>query len=460
MATNSFYQNGLVPEGSELAGKRILFANVPADGHFNPLTSLAVHLLSLGYDVRWYTSSLYENKVRKLGIPFYPFREAKEIDASNLDLAFPERTKINRKIAKLNFDVIHFFVARAPEYYADMMEIRKEFPFDLVIADCGFAAIPFITEKIRVPAISIGVLPLVASSRDLPPSGLGMKPSRNFLGRIKQDLLRFMAFKILFRKSNVFLHRQLDEYGIPHQGENVFDMVVRKSTLLLQSGTHGFEYERSDLSPHIHFIGPLLPYSSPKKKIPWFHPKLNRYERVILVTQGTVEKDISKLIIPTLEAFRETEVLVVATTGGSGTCELRERFRDDNYIIEDFVPFDDIMPYADAYITNGGYGGVMLAIENNLPMVVAGIHEGKNEINARIDHFRLGINLATERPSSEQIRKATREIFANPVYRANVIRLAAEFACFDPLRITADKVAGLLGQPMVANREKNVLTQV
>jgi len=37
-------------------GKRILFANFPADGHFNPLTSLAMHLTELGFDVRWYTS--------------------------------------------------------------------------------------------------------------------------------------------------------------------------------------------------------------------------------------------------------------------------------------------------------------------------------------------------------------------------------------------------------------------
>ena len=29
-----------------------------------------------------------------------------------------------------------------------------------------------------------------------------------------------------------------------------------------------------------------------------------------------------------------------------------------------------------------GYGGVMLGIENQLPLVVAGLHEGKNEINA------------------------------------------------------------------------------
>ena len=44
-------------------GTRILFASVPADGHFNPLTGLAVHLKELGCDVRWYTSDIYADKI-------------------------------------------------------------------------------------------------------------------------------------------------------------------------------------------------------------------------------------------------------------------------------------------------------------------------------------------------------------------------------------------------------------
>jgi UDP:flavonoid glycosyltransferase YjiC (YdhE family) len=34
--------------------KKILFASIPYDGHFNPLTGLAVYLKSKGHDVRWF----------------------------------------------------------------------------------------------------------------------------------------------------------------------------------------------------------------------------------------------------------------------------------------------------------------------------------------------------------------------------------------------------------------------
>jgi UDP:flavonoid glycosyltransferase YjiC (YdhE family) len=72
-------------------GKRILFANVPADGYFSPLTGLAVYLQSKGYDVRWYSSSIYEDKIRRLNIPYYPFEKALDANQTNFEEIFPGR---------------------------------------------------------------------------------------------------------------------------------------------------------------------------------------------------------------------------------------------------------------------------------------------------------------------------------------------------------------------------------
>jgi UDP:flavonoid glycosyltransferase YjiC (YdhE family) len=102
------------------------------------------------------------------------------------------------------------------------------------------------------------------------------------------------------------------------------------------------------------------------------------------------------------------------------------------------------MPYTDVYITNGGYGGVMLGIENNLPLVVAGVHEGKNEINARVGYFKLGVNLKTEKPTPQQIRTAVEKVIAHPLYKENAIRLSMEFCRYRPASLFAEYVAGLL----------------
>ena len=50
-------------------------------------------------------------------------------------------------------------------------------------------------------------------------------------------------------------------------------------------------------------------------------PSISASAPVIVVTQGTVETDVNKLLVPALEAFKNSEVLVIATTGGTGTEE-------------------------------------------------------------------------------------------------------------------------------------------
>jgi MGT family glycosyltransferase len=447
MQTNT--DNNRIDTTSVLAkqGKKILFATVPADGHFNPLTGLAKHLEAAGHEVGWYCAGTYAKKLKKLSLRHFPFTKALEVTSDNIEDIFPARSKIKNKIKRLNFDIINFFIARAEEYYADLKDIRKDFPFDLVVADVAFTAIPFIKDKMNIPVIGIGVFPLTETSADLPPAGLGMQPCYTIAGKIKQSLLRFAADKLLFKTANNVMKKLLNKYGIVHNDCNVFDLLIKKTTLMLQSGTPGFEYFRSDIGSNVRFIGSLLPYNDGRQNEQWFDKRMNQYERIILVTQGTVEKDIEKILVPTLEAFKHTKTLVIATTGGSRTQELKSRYPQRNYIIEDFIPFDDVMPYADVYVTNGGYGGVMLSIENKLPIVGAGVHEGKNEINARVAYFRLGVDLRTESPKPEQLRAAIEQVIVDKTYKQNVIKLSEEFSKYDPYALCAGYVEDILSAP-------------
>ena len=424
-------------------GMKILFATFPADGHFNPLTGLAKHLQKMGCDIRWYTSNAYLPKLQKLDIPHFPLNRALDITGDKIDLIFADREKCKSQVSKLNFDFINLFILRGAEYFEDIKEIRQSFAFDLMVADMAFAAIPMVKEKLNIPVITIGICPLMETSVDLPPAGLGMLPNYSFIGKKKQSLLRFISDRFLFKKSYLAMKEMLGRYGIQPEG-NLFNTILRKSSLVLQSGTPGFEYFRSDLGDNIKYIGPLLPYTTKQKTDVWYDERLSRYSKVILVTQGTVEKDVNKIIVPTLEAFKNSDCLVIVTTGGSKTQELQIKYGQENIIIEDFIPFEDILPYTDVYITNGGYGGVMLGIQNQVPMIVAGVHEGKNEICARVGYFKIGINLKTETPVPTQIRNAAEEILEHPVYKTNVTRLSKEFSNYSPNELFVEHVNALL----------------
>lgn len=426
-----------------LKGKKILFGTVPADGHFNPLTGLAKHLQAAGCDVRWYTSPLFKTKLDKLGIQHYPFVKALDVNQDNLMTVFPQRALIEDPAAKLDFDMIEVFAKRAPEYYEDIKEIYASFAFDIMIADSLFTAIPFVKSRMNIPVLSIGIVPLAENSVDLAPYGMALPPATNEAEKAKYAELHELMTAVVFKKSTDVYDDMLNEYSIPHERSFLFDLLIREASLYLQIGTPSFEYERSDMGKNVRFAGALMAYAE-KRQTPWFDERLKRYKKVVLLTQGTVEKDINKLIIPTLEAFKGSDVLVVTTTANNQTDALRAQYPYDNIIVEDYIPFDEIMPYASVYVTNGGYGGTLLSIKNKLPMVAAGIHEGKSEVCARIGYFKLGLNLATDTPTSEQVKEAVNKVFADGTCKEHISRLADEINTYDAIETSAGYVARLI----------------
>lgn len=426
-----------------LKGKKILFGTVPADGHFNPLTGLAKYLQAAGCDVRWYASPLFAKKLDKLGIQHYPFVKALDVNQDNLMTVFPQRVLIEDPAAKLDFDMIEVFAKRAPEYYEDIKGISESFTFDIMIADSLFTAIPFVKSLMKVPVLSIGIVPLAENSVDLAPYGMALPPATNEAEKVKYAELHQLMTAVVFKKSTDAYDDILNSHNIPHERSFLFDLLIREASVYLQIGIPSFEYERSDMGKNVRFVGALMAYSEKKQK-PWFDERLKKYKQVVLLTQGTVEKDINKLIIPTLEAFKGTDVLVVVATGNNQTAALRAQYPYDNIIVEDYISFDEIMPYASVYVTNGGYGGTLLSIKNKLPMVAAGIHEGKSEVCARIGYFKLGLNLATDTPTSEQVKEAVNKVFADSTCKEHISRLADEINTYDAIETSADYVARLV----------------
>lgn len=427
-----------------LSGIRVLMACVPVDGHFNPLIPIARYLQQQGADVQWYTSNSYAYQLKTLHIPHWPFRKAKDINAQNIDEVLPQRKHITGKVARINFDMVQGFAARSVEYYQDITTIAQVFPFNIMICDSMFSAIPFIKEKMNIPVIGIGVIPLAEASKDTYPYGLGLTPRRGIVDTIKRRIMHFVARKILLRKSILYFNNILVGNGLDGTRTDLVDTLIKRADAILQVGIQDFEYKRRNLGSNITFIGALQPYAKQTGQSAWSHPKLSVYRTVFMVTQGTVEKDIHKLLVPALEAFKHTDILLIVTTGGSQTAELRKQYPYDNILIEDFIPFKDILPYCKVFITNGGYGGVLQSLKEGVPIVAAGVHEGKAEICARIGYFKAGINLKTETPTSKQLAAAAAEIMHNGEYYANANRIAAKLSRYQAEKTVMQTVVKLV----------------
>lgn len=407
--------------------KKILFATMPMDGHFNPLTGIAMHFKAKGHDVRWYCSQTYEDKLQKLGIHSYSYKRAREVNSQNLHKIYPEISKLKGpKGIKYAFEKI--FIDNAENHYLDIKDIYKnEFEFDMFFCDSALYALQIINEKIRKPVYVINPGPMLENSKDTPPNFIGLTPAKTTLGKKIYHLMKFFMDIMIFTKGMKKFNIMRKSHGLPLYEGSFWDISADYSTIFFQSGVPEFEYYRSDLNPKIKFVGALLPYKKVSDYSFKYPEKLKQYEKVILISQGTIDNiNQNKLIIPTLEALKDKNYLLIVTTGNINTDELKKKYNLPNIIIEDFIDFDYILDYTDLYITNGGYGGVMLSLSKGIPILTAGITEGKNDINAHIRYFNVGIDLRTENPTPDKIKVKTKEILEDVTFKNNVTRLQSK----------------------------------
>ncbi len=162
---------------------KILFATMPFDGHFNPATAVAVHLRERGHDVRWYAGPSYQRKLADLGIPIFPFRRAREVTGENIAELHPERARL--KGPKLiAFDGEMIFAEPAEGHYRDLLDVHAEFGFEALFCDPAFYAAKPVADSLSVPVYTLGIWPMNAPSRDVPPPFFGLRPARTLVGRL------------------------------------------------------------------------------------------------------------------------------------------------------------------------------------------------------------------------------------------------------------------------------------
>lgn len=419
---------------------KILFASMPADGHFNPLTGIAVQLAERGHDVRWYAGPTYGARLDRLGMPWFAYEQAAEVMASNLNQLFPERSTL--KGPKLiSFELDKFFVSQVENHYQDIAAIRSEWQFDALVCDGALYAEQLVAESLHVPVFAVG-LTMVMPDAHGPPPFFGLTPTRTPLGRLRHAVVRKMLVSGM-RVGTTHYNEILARHGIEpiHSDGFPHEPMLRTRRVFL-NGSPGLEFPGYQPLPNAEYVGPLVPaHRALSASAPLPDVVVDPKAKVVAVSQGTVDNtDPAKLIIPAIEALKDCGYVVVATTAGAQTDALRARFPESTVVIADFINYDELFPHVDVFVTSGGFGSNLSAFLNGVPVVGAGKREGKNDINARIGYNKLGIDLRSEHPKPANIRKAVRRVLDDPAYAQKVADLRAELQSYDPIRIIEERL--------------------
>jgi UDP:flavonoid glycosyltransferase YjiC (YdhE family) len=425
---------------------RVLVATTNIAAHAAGPFPLVQRLVQRGHEVRWYAGAAYEGAVAAAGATRIPVRHARDISGSNPFEAFPELRGLEG-VAQIREAFAHMFIGLAPGQVRDLQEALAEYPADVVVSDPLLFAAAFVSELGGPAWATISDSMLAMPSRDTAPFGPGISPLAGPLGRLRNRLLYTVARRVLFRSLDEAHNRARAEVGLPPATWHVLER-IGSPQLYLHPGVPSFEYPRSDLPPQVQFVGPFIPATGTWTPPTWWGDLDGR--RVVHVTQGTINNDPADLLLPTLRGLAEEDLLVVATTGGPTAAEVAGRLGRSlppNVRVAPFVPYAELLSRASAFVTNGGYTGVNLALAHGVPIVQAGVTEEKKEIGARIGWTGVGLKLGTSTPSPGQVRKAVRRVLDEPRFAEAAGRLRDDMASHDGPGEAAALLEELVAQP-------------
>ena len=412
---------------------RVLFASMPFDGHLGPVLGVAAHFAQAGHEVAVYTGPSYATKLQALGLRHFPYRRAKDVNTHNLVEHVPEYANVRPGPKQIEIASTQIFFANCAGHFDDVREIQREFAFDAFVADGALYAAYLVRQKLSPNVFLLGPGPTPAPrGANSPPPFFGLRPATNPVTRVWHRVVESLIDRTN-RRGVALFEALLAREGLPPLDVHVFDLPCRAAVTLFQSGCPGMDFPRDDWPANYRFVGPLLPPRRTSGGELGFADLRAKHEKLVVISQGTVDnREPAKLFVPALEALAGGPHLVVATTGGSHTAELRARFSHSNVIIEDWIDYDQLMAEADVFVSNGGYGSVMHALLHGVPVVSAGKLEAKNDINARLAFRGLAIDLDTERPTPKQVAAGVARALVDTRLREHVERVRDELRAYRP----------------------------
>lgn len=402
-------------------------------GHITPLLELGGDLVRRGHEVTFladpaYRDAICQRRMRHQSLPpaAAPRPRRPAVAGSGLLQRF-----LNGR-----HDMSEVFIAPMAAQWHALRGLMDKHRVDALLCDIAFTGVlPLLLSPLPRPRVVVcGVSPLMLSSSDTPPFGMGWQPTTGMNYRRMNQVVS----DVLFRDVRARLDDALRSVGAPRSAVFITEWPLLADHVV-QLSIPDLEYPRRDLPATVSFAGPVLPQRLPSRPT---HGVQRCAETVIHVTQGTWDNgDLSELVIPTvLTLGSRDDTAVIATTGRAGQSTLPITL-PCNAFVTDYVPYEDLLPIVDVMVTNGGFGGVQHALAHGIPLVIAGAASDKPEVAARVAYAGAGINLQTSRPRARDLADAIDQVLTHPSYRTAAQRLGREMLRYNAFDHVASTLA-------------------
>jgi MGT family glycosyltransferase len=316
-----------------------------------------------------------------------------------------------------------------PDQVADIESIIGAWRPDVIVTETAmWGPILVLSETTRVPvAILTTLMGCLIPGPDAPPWGPGLPPphsrSARLLARFVTKIGDLLAVGVRRR-----VNRIRAGYGLsPMKGSvNAF---MARMPLYLVPNVRSLDYNRHDLPPSVHYVGPCVwnkPSNAPTPAWlagppadrPWIH-----------VTEGTAHYQDPFVLRAAAHGLANRPMEVIMTTGAQrDPAELALGPLAPNIRVEQFVSHSDLLPRCAALVTTGGAGTVMAALQAGVPQLIVPTHWDKPDNARRVVEAGAGLRLTPRQCTSRGLRDAVERLLNESSFRDRARQLAEQLA--------------------------------
>lgn len=384
--------------------KKIVFFNIPAQGHTNPTLGVVRELVARGHRVWYYSYERFRADMEAAGAVFLSCddwdaqQKLTPGDGARLgkDLAFATRVLVDTTLA-------------LDEPVCRMLEELRP---DCIVADSMALWGRLLARKMHIPLVSSTTT--FAFNRD------SAKTIKQSGGELLKMLLSMPAIHKQLRR--------LRERG--YLVKSVLDIIGN------DNGTDTIVYTSPEFQPSADTFSEKYAFVGPSIR-PVVEQVEKQREKLVYISMGTVNNDMLSLYRSCVDALREQEYQVILSVGEqvdvSGLGQLPPHISACQKVDQIAV-----LQQADVFLTHCGMNSVSESLYYGVPLVMLPGTPEQRSVAARVEQLGAGLRLEDLTPAG--ILAALREVLETPAYRENARRIGAGFQACSGAVGAADKI--------------------
>ncbi len=399
-----------------MSPQRVLFVTEPGMGHVHPLLPVMHTLQAGGHAVALATSRLYQERIEREGLPFYPL--GPHYSEERLEEFFPLIRYLRLHYLRVSYDFLRIFMASVPSRILELRRIAQDFrPTVVVAGPLTFAAQLFCEQQALPWAVLSPMTHFMTPSLHAPPAGFPRVETLPPALRLPYRLGLSGAVRIataLMAPWRRALNRYRRQLGLPSHADPLSPHVLAPF-LLIHTCSREYDYNRPDLPPQVHYVGPTVWDRPVDWQAPDWLGQLPTNKPLVYVSLGTVFNTRLGVFQKIIRALGQLDVVGLVATGPGCPPGLFSTV-PPNVRVEAYIPQTVLQTEPKTrpalIISHGGVNTVMTALSRGIPLLCIPLGADQPDNAQRCVDAGAGLRLDRRLLTTARLTRAIRTLLS------------------------------------------------